>query len=80
VERAVAEAARSDVAAWREWPVAPTAAWISRSSVTASPSTVLTTEPRDMTTTRSHRPSSSLASDDATTTGTPPADTSRRMR
>ena len=39
-----------------------------------------TTAPRDMTSTRSQRPSSSLASDEATTTGTPLAETSRRIR
>jgi len=60
--------------------VEDTAAWTIRSSVTSSPLSVATTCPRDMTITRSHSPSSSLASDEATITGTPPAETSRRMR
>ena len=48
------------------------AAWTIRSSVTASPSSVATAWPRDITITRSHSPSSSMVSLEATTTGTPP--------
>ena len=60
--------------------VALIAAWTIRSSVTASPSSVATVLPRDITITRSQSPSSSRVSLEATTTGTPPAETSRRMR
>ena len=53
--------------------VALIAAWTIRSSVTSSPSSVATAWPRDITITRSHSPSSSSASLEATTTGTPRA-------
>ena len=56
-----------------------TAALTIRSSVISSPRSVATTWPRDMTSTSSQRPSSSLESDEAMTTGTPRSEASRRM-
>ena len=61
------------------WVVELTAAPIIRSSVSSSPRSTSTTWPRDITMTVSQSPSSSFASEDATTTGMPVADTSRRI-
>ena len=49
-------------------------------STTSSPLSFATTRPRDMTTTLSHNPSSSAASEELTMTGVPELDTSRKMR
>ena len=57
-----------------------TAVCTMRVSVMSSPARVPTALPRDITITWSQRPSSSFASEEATTTGMPEADTSRRMR
>ena len=53
---------------------------VDRTFVYSSPTSVATAWPRDITITRSHRPSSSLVSLEPTTTGTPRPATSRRMR
>ena len=66
------------VARWRR--SARIAALTIFSSVTSSPASSATQWPRETTITRSHRPCSSRASDEATTTGTPLAETLRRMR
>ncbi|CAH0140668.1 hypothetical protein SRABI128_00295 [Microbacterium sp. Bi128] len=55
-----------------------TAAPVIARSSTSSPIRVVCTRPRENTTTRSHRPSSSTASVDSTTTATPDAASSRR--
>ena len=55
-----------------------TAAPVMARSSTSSPMRVVWTRPREKTTTRSHRPSSSTASVERTTTATPEAAISRR--